>query len=401
MIRVANRDRSNDRTATTVTRLEHVSARAARAPGPSSGSTHASGAHATFRPSKSSCLLALALLIPCGLIGCGQNQDSATAATASSNDDALRAKTERGPLTATVDVSPEKPRLSDLLTVTLTVTAPDNIEVKLPEFRSAFTELVVRDFQDPLPNVAANQRTLKQVYKLEPLVAGQLVIPSFTITYKDKDKDKETTVTANSEANVGELITDELKFNVETIVDVDSLSLDALKPAAAPIALPKPATPFPWLQWLVGAISIIAAATVWWLRSKRIRPEDLPSPNEVATRELNQLVSNQSARADLRTFYVQLTGIVRRYIEAVTDVNAAEQTTEEFLSEMQDKRLFSDSSNQRLQEFLEASDLIKFAGQTPDSEAVEDSIIAARQFIRLPPVGEVSLPESDATAANH
>lgn len=342
-------------------------------------------------------IVAFCVLIS-ALIGCGKTSDTSKPAAKPVADDAVQVTTERGPLAATVEVTPKKPRLSDILTVTLTVTAATQIEVKMPEFQSAFDEFVVRDFQDPLPVTSSNQRTLKQIYQLEPRTAGELKIPAFTINYSGRATDKK--LSANNDDDFDQLVTEELEFTVATIIDESSLSLDLLKPAAAPIALPEPVKPFPWLQWLVAIASLLAGVAVWWIRSKRIRPEDRPSPNEIANQELDQLVSDKSARVDLRTFYVQLTGIVRRYIEAVTGVNAAEQTTEEFLSEMQDKRLFSDSSNQRLQQFLEASDLIKFAGQTPDSEAVESSIQAARQFIQLPPVDEAITADANGSTSS-
>ena len=333
-----------------------------------------------------------------GLLGCGKAEDSSRSST-TLTDDTLLVTTERGPLVATVEVTPKQPRLSDILTVTLTVTATDQIEVKMPAFRSAFEELIVRDFQDPLPVTSSNQRTWKQIYQLEPTSAGELIVPTFTINYSDTVTKQQSS--RKNEDDFDELVTDELTVSVETIIDANSLSLDLLKPAATPIALPEPVKPFPWLLWGVAAASLLAALAVWWIRSKQVRPERGPSPNEIAQLELNQLVSDKSARADLRTFYMRLTGVVRRYIEAVTGVKAAEQTTEEFLSEMRNKRLFSDSSNRRLQEFLEASDLIKFAGQTPDAEAVEDSIQAARQFIQLPPVDEAITTEPDGSVASH
>ncbi|MEP3480501.1 MAG: hypothetical protein ABJZ55_14715 [Fuerstiella sp.] len=343
------------------------------------------------------CVLSFGLL-SFGLLGCGQAEDSSRSST-TLTDDALLVTTERGPLVATVEVTPKQPRLSDILTVTLTVTATDQIEVKMPAFRSAFKELIVRDFQDPLPTTASNQRTFKQIYQLEPTAAGELIIPTFTIKCSDAVIQQQSS--SQFEDDFGELVTDELKVTVETIIDVNSLSLDLLKPAAAPIALSEPVQPFPWLRWVVAAASLLTGVVVWWVRSKQVRAEDKPSANEIAQQELDQLVSDKSARADLRTFYVRLTGVVRRYIEAVTGVKAAEQTTEEFLSEMGDRRLFSDSSNQRLQEFLEASDLIKFAGQTPDAEAVEESIRAARQFIQLPPVDESVTPAADGPDSSH
>lgn len=332
------------------------------------------------------------ILFTLALTGCGASN---TASDPTSDDAAdnisQKVQTTRGPLSATVVVNPEEPRLSDLLTVTLTVAAKPNIEIKLPEFRSAFPDLLVRDFQDPLPEISADQKMLVQIYKLEPMVAGELVIPSFTIRYRDEQTsstEDDEPENEESEAWPGELVTDELTFTVATMVNTDNLSLDAIKPLAAPIALPEPVTPFPLLQWLVGIVSVVVAIVVGWIWLKKRDVEDRLSASEIAASELNNLVANQAAREDVSTFYVQLTAIVRRYIEAVTGVKAAEQTTEEFLREMQDRRLFSSTSKQRLQEFLEASDLIKFAGQTPDSESIEDSIQAARQFIQLPPDDE-------------
>lgn len=322
-------------------------------------------------------------LIAAMMVGCGESAtETQTSSEVATTKSGQQVQADRGPLSATVVVAPEDPKLSDILTVTLTVTAPDNIQLKLPEFQSAFPDLVVRDFRDPLPQVSSGQKTWVQEYELEPMVAGKLTIPSFSIAYRSEE---ESAAADESDAYSGELVTEEFSVTVTTVVDSDSLSLDALKPPAEPLVLPAPDEPFPLLRWLVGAASLLVGAIVWWIRRKKRSVESQPSASEVAASELDGLLADQTAREDVSSFYVRLTGIVRRYIEAVTGVNAAEQTTEEFLLEMQERRLFSNSSKQRLQEFLEASDLIKFAGQTPDSESMEDSIRAARQFIQLPP----------------
>ena len=59
--------------------------------------------------------------------------------------------------------------------------------------------------------------------------------------------------------------------------------------------------------------------------------------------------------------------IVRRYIERSTGVRAPEQTTEEFLREVNDNNLFPHETNARLGAFLESADLVKFAGYQPDA----------------------------------
>ena len=77
------------------------------------------------------------------------------------------------------------------------------------------------------------------------------------------------------------------------------------------------------------------------------------------------LAENLPARGLVKEFYLRLTGIVRQYVEDTTGIRAPEQTTEEFLRDMRSRAAFPPERSVRLAEFLEAADLIKYAGQQP------------------------------------
>jgi hypothetical protein len=89
------------------------------------------------------------------------------------------------------------------------------------------------------------------------------------------------------------------------------------------------------------------------------------------------------SRGMVKEFYLRLTGIVRVFIEGKTGLRAPEQTTEEFLRDMRASSRFDGPHAYRLQEFLTAADLVKYAGQTPDESSITTSVERAREFIAI------------------
>jgi hypothetical protein len=111
---------------------------------------------------------------------------------------------------------------------------------------------------------------------------------------------------------------------------------------------------------------------------------DVPlSPKELAWLELERLVQQNLAQKDVKLFYVELTGVIRRYIERSTGVRAPEQTTEEFLSQISRHTSFAAEESDRLKAFLESADLVKFAAQEPRAEDIEEAFERAKVFIGL------------------
>ena len=76
---------------------------------------------------------------------------------------------------------------------------------------------------------------------------------------------------------------------------------------------------------------------------------------------------------------------MRQYVEDTTGIRAPEQTTEEFLRDMRVAQAFPPERSARLAEFLEAADLIKYAGQQPQEGQNEEAIARAREFVGLEP----------------
>lgn len=292
--------------------------------------------------------------------------------------DALSRVSEKGPVRMTVRVSPPEPRLSDLVNLEIEVVAPEQIEIKAPTFGNAVGDFLVRDYHEDSSGTSSesNERTRKFRYELEPVHSGTHLIRSVVIEFVDhrdssEEKDKVATIAS-----------DPIEVEVSTMLDDQVPDLGQLEGMLPPQPLEENQR-YWWVWGLLLAIALLLTSFRFLRRREsRVAIERKRSPEEIAGEALARLLAEDLHGQGLfKDFYVRLTGIVRVYIEGTTGWRAPEQTTEEFLREMRTRVTFSAERSIQLQEFLEAADMVKYAGQQPGSEQIELSILRAQEFI--------------------
>ncbi len=309
------------------------------------------------------------------LLGCRAKSDDVAEGPAEDDGKVARSEVERGPVRVTVEVEPAKARLSDEPTLTLTIDYERGVSVQKPPFGESLGDFLIRDYHEPLPQVTGSRETLRQIYTLEPTRTGELPVYPISVTFTDDRSDgdgKQHTVE-----------TEGLTVEIASVVGAELPSLEELRPPAGPVELPTSGR-FGVL-WLLAAVpvAVAAAAAWWWKRRRRAVEVKPPSPRELAYLELAQLIEAGLAEQDVKQYYVELTGVVRRYIERTTGIHAPEQTTEEFLWEIGRKDTFPEVEGQRLKDFLESADLVKFAAHEPRKQEIEESFQRAKVFIGL------------------
>lgn len=326
----------------------------------------------------------LEMLIWCVLtlvaVGCGTANNEPSIST-SPVDKPLEQVTEKGPVKLTVRFSPRTPRLSELVEMDIEVTTRPNIEIKPPAFGQAVGDFVVRDYTERKDApMAANPELLTRrfQYKLEPMSAGRHLIRSLAIDFVDIRPDSEQ----KGQASVIE--SEPFEVNVTSELGDQVPNLANLDPMLPPQPLNKSRGPG---RLLIAVLTGVVVLIVVWLRlRRRARTVEArrKTPEEIAHEAFAALLAEDLPGKGLfKEFYLRLTGIVRQYIEGKTGIRAPEQTTEEFLRAMRSRNLFSVERSGRLREFLEAADMVKFAGQQPDNEQIELSIVRAREFVDL------------------
>ncbi len=310
--------------------------------------------------------------------GCGLMRKDNGASSPPSGK-AIERTAEKGPVKLFVRVWPREPRLSDLVEMDVRVEAKPDVEIKPPAFGQAVGDFLIRDYSERPPEAGAgNVRRFH--YQLEPAHAGKHLIRSVSIEFVDKRPSSER------RGEPALIETDPLEVNVTSELAGAAPSLANLEPMLPPQPVPQAAA----IGWLVaaGAAALLAVLVVVGLR-RRKRPPIEPrrqTPEEIAHAALALLLAeNLPARGLFKIFYLRLTGIVRQYVEDTTGIRAPEQTTEEFLRDMRSRAAFPPERSVRLAEFLEAADLVKYAGQQPEQGQIDLAITRAHEFVNLNP----------------
>ena len=134
---------------------------------------------------------------------------------------------------------------------------------------------------------------------------------------------------------------------------------------------------------LIGAITLIGV--IWMLikyLARRVK-EHRMSPVERAWAELDRLMKKGlPGRGKFKDFYIELTMVVRRYVQRTYNVKAPHLTTEEFFDATRKSASFPLSALDELIQFLRAADKVKFAGVKATLELADEAIEIARAYIK-------------------
>ncbi len=302
-----------------------------------------------------------------------------TLATVCGAQEPLESVVQRGPVTATVTLSPAAPVIGDDLELTLVVKAPAGIELIMPEFGDSLDRYRVSSYS-PEETVDDDGATIAtQRYTLVSPLSGKHSVPPMLIEFLDRRPDKK--VRPDGEPSY-ELLTDRLDFEVESVVPDQAQA--ELKPPLGELAPIVPPPPPVW-PWLLGGVAILLVATPFlikaWAHYRRLARRR--SAFDIARAKLDRLTQGgmPSGAEAIDTFFVGLSSIVRRYLEDRFELRAPELTTEEFLEEATQASDLSSDHQRLLQGVLRSSDLVKFAHHLPDTSEIDASLESVRRFL--------------------
>jgi len=151
---------------------------------------------------------------------------------------------------------------------------------------------------------------------------------------------------------------------------------------------------------LLAVLSTLAALMGLFVGVRHLRrrvKEHFMSPIERAWAELDRLLGKGlPGRGRYKDFYVELTMVVRRYIQRKYGIQAPHLTTEEFFAELVKSNNQTIKQSNDLQAFLESADMVKFAGVEATPEMADAATDSARGYLKSDAHNEpqVANPES-------
>lgn len=145
-------------------------------------------------------------------------------------------------------------------------------------------------------------------------------------------------------------------------------------------------TGYEWLWWLLMAVAalVIAGVVAWFVRrqlakrSDELAPPPPPPPHVVAWERLQRALG---LIHEAERFCVEVSLIIRDYLEQRFDLHAPDRTTEEFLFELQSSRRLAAEHKQLLADFLGACDMVKFAKAEPPEQELRGLHEAASRLV--------------------
>ena len=149
-----------------------------------------------------------------------------------------------------------------------------------------------------------------------------------------------------------------------------------------------PPPPSRWVWIALAALLLLAAAGagIWRLlstpRTFLHHPPASPA-HQIALEAIAALrAKNWIAQRHIEPFYIELSAIVRRYLEGRYGLRAPERTTEEFIRDALTARHLTPPHRQLVADFLAQSDLVKFARHQPAEPDMHNALDAATRLVR-------------------
>jgi hypothetical protein len=151
-----------------------------------------------------------------------------------------------------------------------------------------------------------------------------------------------------------------------------------------------------WLWIGLGALAVlILLLLVWRYLHKRMTQASVVPPVPAHVRAKQKLQEALAFITQPKPFCILVSDTIRTYLEERFTFHAPERTTEEFLHELQNTDLLAGDQKEKLGEFLERCDLVKFAKYEPGEAELHALHASAVRLV------EETVPQPEPSAANN
>jgi hypothetical protein len=304
---------------------------------------------------------------------------AATAAPIAPAKDAITKPTEVGPVKATIKVWPAKPTLGDEIYARLEIDAPAGVTIDAPfqDTGERLGRFLITGFAHDTTRRPDGGQHHQQTYTLEAPASGRQRIPP--LRFEITDARAGTTAAAQQPQ---EVLTDEVPIEIAPVA-VEAATAE-LRAAAGELDPNVGGISAVTALGLASLLAVLGAGGVLGYRALRSRRriEQQRSAYDEAVARLRALEAEGPPDPTwVDTWFVVLSGIVRRYLEHRFEIRAPELTTEEFLQVATARPELTTEHRALLRSFLEGCDRVKFAGYRPEAAESLATLTAARGFI--------------------
>lgn len=246
--------------------------------------------------------------------------------------------------------------------LTFTVEHDKSVRVQLPPFEEGITGLRMLNEKEEEKTIEG-RNIIRKTFRVVSDIEGAFKIPSYAIPY--------TSPLGRGVVETGEIYIqagwpEDLTRGMRDIVDIKDI-------------VPPPLNPL-WI--IIPAIAFVLASSgagiFFYIRRRKKNLPPPPPPWTVALSKIEKLEGeNLISKGKYREFYFSLSEIFRKFLEDVYNFPALEMTSEEIISRIHREKFFNDP----VREFIELSDLPRYAGKKLEEEMCRKHLSLVREFI--------------------
>ncbi|MBF0520608.1 MAG: hypothetical protein HQK92_12905 [Nitrospirae bacterium] len=249
---------------------------------------------------------------------------------------------------------------------TYTISIKNAVDVLFPDIGESVDNLTVVNSGTNTSGIFTKKYS--KWYVMRGFTVGQYTIPAYTLKYKDDGVQKEVKTPP-----VHISIVTQLPNNATEIADIKGPEDVGWKPVHL------------WIAAGVLLVLALAGLIYYLIKRRGLFRKKLPPPlrsHEIAYEALRKLHEKNLIKTGLiKDYFTELSLIVRTYIENRFFLKAPEMTTIEFLAMVKDSTELTEAHKALLRDFLNRSDMVKFAKYGPTTDEIEMSFTAAKQFV--------------------
>lgn len=285
-----------------------------------------------------------------------------------------------------VQAHPKTATVGDPVRIQVDITMPEGYQVEVSRPAAGDGDFLVLDFSSgliPLPDGAEPAPSTPRSAAAKPVVrhrtridiavyrTGTFTFPAVPVTIK----------TAGGVEIAAESPTVEIEIR-SVLTEKDPVLKDLKRQAELP-------EPVRWLLWtsLIAACAVLAALLWYYRRRKRkapvpLTPAQTQSLLDLAEADLrNLLARGLPGSGEEKAFYIALSEIIKRILEAAYGIHTAERTTSEIMDALQDQTEPDSEGRRLIENFLSRCDVVKFARYVPTAAEHESASQSALQIL--------------------
>ncbi len=271
-------------------------------------------------------------------------------------------------------VDRSKITIGDRIRYSVIVTHGDSIQVEMPEYGLNLGAFEILDFEDPEPQRVDDKIIQTRDFIISTFDVGEYEIPPVGVRFA-----------ALGDSNWQELKTEAITIEVESLKPSEEGDIRDIKP---PYEIERNWANIIRISVAAVVLVLIGVLIYYFIRQRRAGKSLIPRrekpprpPHELALEALDALLqSDLLEKQAVKQFYIELSDIIRTYIEGRYFILAMEMTTSQLLGHMKSAQIENDVIDM-VQTFLEQCDFVKFAKYRPEKEEIESNVKLAYDIV--------------------